>query len=451
MDLTAPPNDRTTPASMGGRFLAGRSRQEVALLLTYLYVFLVTLGVLQRPFGNPFGLGISSIVSIAIVALLFREALRAIRVHRILQMWIALTAYVFVITLATHPDLSLSNPEYLRIPGLLAGCLLCAATANLSWNAARLRGVGLSMLAGLAIAGTLAVVDDAGIVDLPLMNISLINDPPIREPVAQFGHRSIMSLYLGLMLPFLFVMEDRDPSRWLRVAVIVVGVCFLYFLIYSRNRSGFGAIAIAMATYYAFNLRHGERWLHPRVPGFALTLVLAFVVVFAFRAPQGGTFFVLWATSPFFSDILSFLPNLPVSQGNTLADLADTKMNPVQARNLYESDMLRVEIVKETVASLRENIFGRGFMANTHVHFVIDIIHAAGVVGILWLVAFAYCLANMIRSIVRSGMDRTNLWLLLTPLIAWFWVGLMFNAINLGLGWVFLGMLLALHATVRVR
>jgi hypothetical protein len=417
----------------------------------YCYVFLLTFGMLQRPFGNPFGLGISSIVSIAIVALLFREALQAIRIHRMLQMWIALIAYVFVITLATHPDLSLSDPEYMRIPGLLAACLLCAATTSLSWNAARLRGVGLSMLAGLAIAGMLAVVDDARIADLPLMNISLANDPPIREPVAQFGHRSVMSLYLGVMLPFLFVMEDRDPSRWLRAAVMVVGVCFLYFLIYSRNRSGFGAIAIAMATYYAFNLRHGERWLHPRVPGFALTLVLAFVVVFAFRAPQGGTFFILWAKSPFFSDILSFLPNLPTSQGNTLADLADTKMNPVQARNLYESDMLRVEIVKETVAGLRENFFGRGFMANTHVHFVIDIIHAAGVVGILWLVAFAYYLADMIRSIVRSGMEWASLWLLLTPLIAWFWVGLMFNAINLGLGWVFFGMLLALHGAVRIR
>ncbi len=426
------------------------------MALVYCYVSLLTFGMLQRPFGNPFGFGLSSIVSIAIVVLLLRETLQAIRTRRMLQMWFLLTAYVFVITLATHPDLALSDPEYMRIPGLLAGCLLCAATASLSWNAASLRNVGIFMVAGLAIAGMLAVVDDAGIADLPLMNISLTNDPPIREPVAQFGHRSVMSLYLGVMLPFLFVLEDQDPSRWLRGAVMAVGVCFLYFLIYSRNRSGFGAIAIAMATYYAFNLRHGDRWLHPRVPGFALAMVLAFVAVFAFRPAQGATFLVLWANSPFFADVQLFgtsirdLAGISV-HGVTLADLADTKMNPVQSSNLSDSDMLRMKILAETFVGLREYVLGRGFMTNTHVHFVIDIIHAAGAVGILWLVAFAYYLADMIGSIVRSGMDRTSLWLLLTPLIAWFWVGLMFNAINLGLGWVFFGMLLSLHEAVRTR
>ncbi|MCX7146584.1 MAG: hypothetical protein NT042_10365, partial [Sulfuritalea sp.] len=199
----------------------------------------------------------------------------------------------------------------------------------------------------------------------------------------------------------------------------------------------------------AFNLRHRDRWLHPRVPGFTLTFVLAFVVVFLFRVPQGGTFVMLWAKSPFFSDFLSAVPNLHVFGEGSIADLADTKMNPVQARNLYDSDMLRVKIIEATIAGLPDHLAGRGFMANTHVHFAIDIIHAAGVVGVLWLVAFAYYLAGMIRSIVRSGMERTSLWLLLTPLIAWFCVGLMFNAINLGLGWVFFGMLLAVRDAVR--
>ena len=429
---------------------AGWSRQAIAFLLLHVYVFLLTLGMLQRPFGDPFGFGISSILSIAIIALLLRETILSIRAHLMLLMWLTLLAYVFAITLSTFPDRPLLTREYMRILGLLANLLLCAAVASLPWNAIKTRSIGISMTAGLFIVGVLAVIDDAGMMNLAPINVSLINDPPIREPVAQFGHRSIMSLYLAVMLSFLFVLEDQSPrqSVWLRSVLIAVGVCFLYFLIYSKNRSGVAAIAIAMATYYAFNLRHGDRWLHPRIPGFVLTVILALLVVFWFRAPQAMTFFSLWANSPF-SEILRFIPNPLGHQWANIAELADTKMNPFQKRNLYESDMLRVHIVKETFAGLRENILGRGFMTNTHVHFVIDIIHAAGVVGILWLVAFAYYVAGMIRSIVRSGMERAALWLLLTPLIAWIFVGLMFNAINLGLGWVFFGMMLARHRAVR--
>lgn len=440
-DLTAQSAGQGLGAWTSGRFLAERPRQELALVLVHCYVFLLTLGMLQRPFGNPFGFGLSSIVLIAIVALLLPETFRMIRAHRILQMWLFLIAYVFGITIFNSPDLPLS--EYMRFPGLLACYLLCAATASLPWNEARLRSVGLTMTAGLAIMGVLAVLDDTGIVNLPLMNISLINEPPMREPVAQFGHRSIMSLYLGVMLPFLFVLEEQDRSRWLRAAILAVGICFLYFLIYSRNRSGFGAIVIALATYYAFNLRHGGRWLHPRVPGFVLTIVLAFVVVFWFRPWQGGLFVRLWLNSPFFTDIQVF--------GLTPVDLPQFNLNQVQVSNLYHSDMLRVEIAKDTLLGLKDHLLGRGFMTNTHVHFAVDIIHAAGIVGIVWLVAFACYLADMVRSIVRSDQEQTSLWLLLTPLVAWFWVGLMFNAINLGLAWAFSGMLLALHASVRSR
>ena len=436
------PADSNSGTTADSPLLSGGLRHEIALLLVHCYVLLITFGVFQRPFGNPFGFGFSSIVSVAIVALLFREAICAIRTHRMLQMWLLLLAYVCLITRITRPDMPLTDPEYLRIPGLLSSILLCAAIATLPWHAANLKRVGYVMVAGFAIVGVLAVLDDAGIVDLPPMNVSLINDPPMREPVAQFGHRSIMGLYLGMMLPFLFVLEDRDRNWRLRAAVLAVGVCFLYFLIYSRNRSGFGAIAIALATYYTFNLRDENRWLHPRVPGFALAVVLAFTLVYWFRHWQGATFVMLWMNSP-------IVPDIHVA-GTSIKDMVDLKLNATQNSNLNNSDLLRVGIVKETILGLRENLIGRGFMTNTHTHFVIDIIYAAGGVGVLWLAAYAYDLVIMVRQMLRTGLERTGFWLLVTPLIAWFFVGAMFNAINMGLGWIFFGMLLAVHEASRI-
>ncbi len=135
-DLTAPPVRPGPGAWVSKWLLAGKLRQELALVLVNCYIFLLTLGILQRPFGNPFGFGLSSIVSILIVALLLPETLRMIRVNRPLQLWLSLITYVFVITEITHPVLPLSDPEYMRILGLLACYLLCAATACLPWTAA---------------------------------------------------------------------------------------------------------------------------------------------------------------------------------------------------------------------------------------------------------------------------------------------------------------------------
>jgi len=441
-DPTVRPAGQNADAWTVWRFLADKPRQGLAQVLVYLYVFLLTFGALQRPFGNPFGFGFSSIVVISIVVLLLPETLRTIRAHRILQLWLFLVVYIYGVTIANGPDSSTLDIGNTRLPSLLTYCLLCAAVASLPWDRSNLRNVGLTMVAGLAIAGTLALVDDFEIANLPLLNISLINEPPLREPVAQFGHRSIMSLYLGVMLPFLFVLEEQDQSRWLRAAIVAVGICFLYFLISSRNRSGFGAIVIALATYYAFHPRHRERWLHPRVPGFVLAIVLALVAVFWLRPWQGMTFVKLWFNSPLFTGIHDAF-------GLTVADVPQLSLNEAHASNLYRSDMLRVELVEEAFSGLGQHFLGRGFMANTHVHFVVEIIYAAGVVGILWLAAFAYYTADLVRTVVRSGREWASLWLLLTPLIAWFSVGLMYNAIDLGLGWVLSGMLLALYGSVR--
>lgn len=437
--LTSPPLAGQNPSTVRGFMAMAGLRQRIALLLLHCYVFLLTFGMLQRPFGNSFRFGLSSIVSLAVIALMFREAVNAIKAHKALQMWLILVVYVCLITPIANPERSLSDPQYLRIAAFLVCCLICAAAASLPWRETNLRSIGMAMAAGLTIAGVLSVLDDAGVISLPFINISLANDPPIREPVAQFGHRSVMSLYLGVMLPFLFVLEDRYQSWRLRAAVLFVGACFLYFLIYSRNRSGFGAIAIALAVYYVFNLRYADRWLHPRLPGFVLAVALAFAAVFWFRPDQGATFVLLWLNSPFFADLNLF--------GISVKDLTELKLNMTQVGNLYQSDMLRVNIVEETFSGLDEHFAGRGFMDNTHVHFVIDIVYAAGYVGIVWLSIFTCYLAKLIGDAWRGCPEKIRIWLLLTPLIAWFWVGVMYNAINLGLGWIFFGMLLAISKT----
>lgn len=439
------PTENSISSSVS-RILTGRSKHDIGFLLVNCYVFLITLGQYQRLGDGTASYGLSSVVLIVITALFFREVLQLFKRERLLQLWLFLVVYISVLTFIKRPELPFLDPEYNKILALVVFCCFSAAVASLPWSAVKFTGVALAMTLGLAITGVLALVDDAGIYDLALMNVSLINDPPLVSPVAQFGHRSVMSLYLALMLSFLFVYEDQLPAQkfWLRFVLIAIGTCFLYFLIYSGNRSGVAAIAIAMFFYYAFSFMHHGRWLKTRTPGFVLSAVLAILMVFWFRNDQAMIFLISWTESPLFSTLYQAMGDAGVVR-------ADLRFSEERRVALVASDMLRVEIAMSTFSNLSEYFFGRGFMTNTHVHFVIDIVHGAGVVGIFWLALYAYYAANMVKSVLHSGTSRSDFWLLTTPLVSWFFVGIMFNAIHLGLGWLFFGMLLARKSPLRVR
>jgi hypothetical protein len=408
-------------------------RHELSFVLIYLYIIFLTFGACQRFFGNPFGAGVTTILGFVIILLLFRETVSSIMTHKILQLWLILILYIFAIAKIMDHYYIVDNFVYLKIVSLLFYLLLCSAISSMHWNVSRIRNAGYCMVAGLGIMGILAVLDDFKVAGIPFLNLCLMLDPPYKDPLAQFGHRSIMSLYLGLMLPFLFVLEDCKERLWFKITTIAVGICYMYFLIYSGNRSGIAAITIALIVYYVFNVCNRDRLLNRYIPSFVFIITIAFVLVFYLRGDQAKYFLLLWAESPLVPSHFKIFEFL----GITLSE--------VHSYNLYASDLLRVEIARDVMEGLVKYPAGRGFMLDTHVHFMLDIIYAAGVVGIIWIIILMLEFMKTITSINKKRLNKIILWALLTPLVSWFFVGIMYNALYLSLPWIYLGIILAMN------
>jgi hypothetical protein len=420
-----------------------KRRRELSFVLIYLYIIFLTFGSCQRFFENPFGAGITSILGVIVILLLFRETVSSIMTHKILQLWLILIVYIFAIVKIIDQNLILDNSVYFKIVSLLFYLLLCSAISSMPWDALCIRNLGYVMVAGLGIMGIFAVLDDFKVVAIPFINLCLMFDPPYKDPLAQFGHRSIMSLYLGLMLPFLFVLEDRKERLWFKITTIAVGIIFIYFLVYSGNRSGIAAIMISLVAYYSFNVCNRDRLLNRYIPSFVFIVIMAFVLVFFFRPVQGKYFLLLWSNSPFMSWQIRNTETLMQSPLKNALERYGT-LSEIHRHNLYRSDLIRVEVARDVVEGIVKYPVGRGFMLNTHVHFMLDIIYAAGIFGIIWIIALIHEFTKTIMNIKKS-LNKIMLWALLTPLISWFFVSIMYNALHLSLPWIYLGVILSMN------
>jgi hypothetical protein len=126
------------------------------------------------------------------------------------------------------------------------------------------------------------------------------------------------------------------------------------------------------------------------------------------------------------------------------------RLNEVHRNNLINSDLLRLDLVKAIFNELKYNIFGKGPHPNTHIHFIFDVIYAAGWIGICWLLIFFCYLVKIIRDLLRNYDQIYSVFsILFFTLVVWFIVGIMYNSINMGISWIILGMLLALQQNIK--
>jgi len=316
--------------------------------------------------------------------------------------------------------------------------LLTCSVASLKWKGYEIKLFGNFMVTGLLIVAIFAVLDEINVVDIPIINTNLMFEVLYSDPLSQFGHRSIMSLYFGVMLPFLFVLEDVDDRFWFKSAVFLVGVVNTFYLISSGNRSGIAAIMISISLYYIFNHKNKKRILNQYIPNFLISIIIAVFLVFAYKPDNFKRFVFLWANSPFIGHI--------TFNKTPIRDITfDGKvLSSEHAENLYKSDMLRVTILSDTLNGIMKYPFGRGFMKNTHTHFIVDIVYSTGVIGIIWLTLFIKYFMEFILKFYRNAYDKKLFWLFVTPLISWFFVGIMYNSLYLGLAWIYFGIMLSL-------
>lgn len=408
-----------------------------------LYFFLVSLGGLQRIFGDPFGLGLSSFLAFFIIISQVREIINAFKSNIFLQLWGGLIAYLLVINLINYENIYILEVNLRRILGLIICALLCAVASQNSWSLHDIKNMGVGLVLGLIIS---AIISDLDILDLlnnRYVNYSYINDPPTKEPVAQFGHRSIMSLYIGVMLCFLLLISNNISDRFFSIFVLFISSNYIYFLITSKNRSGLLAILITMFSYNVFNyFCKRKKNLIQSLTILSSALIIGFYFAFQFDPSNTKIFFILLLKSPLFNPVVnSILGFFNISNILGLGNISEL-LNPTQSALLNNSDMLRINIASDVYSNIFRNVFGRGFMANTHINFITDLVYSAGLIGVIWLAAYFYFICRLILSILKLRNENLKiLSILLFSLVSWFFVGLMYNAINLGFSWVILGML----------
>jgi len=116
------------------------------------------------------------------------------------------------------------------------------------------------------------------------------------------------------------------------------------------------------------------------------------------------------------------------------------------------SDYMRVALAREVFGSLLRNPMGNGLTtiaiggAERSVHNIfVQIVWAAGLFGILWLVAFPAALYRRISSFrvrPRHPAYDASLW----ALGAWLLHGMTHNSLQTGLAWILLGVVISSHA-----
>lgn len=400
------------------------------------YCFCSTLGAFARISDGVSTIGISSILLICIIFLKFGKIAGNIRKEPILWLWLILLAYISIVTFLTIGRVSFSIWGYRQIGSLLLYVLFAAAVASLDWNRERVYQVACCIAFGLMIAASACFVDGLRLIDIPR-----VNDSPTLQgdflPYGHFRHRSVLGLYMAVFLCFLFVFADSKRAGTLfRYATLLSGLYFISLLIYSWNRSGPAALIIAFSLYYFFNITRQRTSFIRWIPDFFIIFAAAVVIVATCNPQKTYYYYLRWVSTPGISQIANKIDEqveLPSFKG----------FSKNQGKIIYKADMIRANLFKKSFSQASLYPFGRGFINDPHVACIIDIVYAAGIFGILWLLFYLKSVVGLLRNLFNCQEQWTVKWALVSSLVAWVLVGSMYNSLYMGIGWGFLGITLS--------
>jgi hypothetical protein len=444
-------------------FVFINNKEKLTFRVFCFYCLIVSFGSLFRIHHGVSSIGLSSILLVLIILLRLPEAISTVYKNRLLQLWFLLIVYISIIIYLRYGFKSVSDwyfsnsapnllydpfdPsiwQYTKVGSLGIYLLFCGAIAGLNWNNEMILEIAKMVALGLFISGLLCSIDSLNLVDIPRINDYRLEEIRGYFPYGQFGHRSGMSLYLSIMLTFLLVMIESGMGTYrFRICCLLACCYFFWLLIISINRSGPATIVLSLCIYYIFNVKNEKRIISKRIPDFILPLCLAVMLVGIGKPNTFKLYLYRWVSSPIIANFI------PVSKSlSTFAEPYGSEyfagIDPSRSDLIYKSDMTRWELARETWWSLRKIPYGSGFVNDPHVFFVIDLIHAAGLFGIIWLIVFSSLFVSMIFKTIRTLESKSCLWAVITGIIAWFVVGIMYNSLYLGIGWGFLGMIISL-------
>lgn len=415
---------------------------DKAFFLFYGYCFLVTLGAFVRFSHGVSTVGITSILLIGVIVLRMKGVFKVGWQQPILKAWLILIVYITILTLFEYGTTSSSIWSYRKLGSIFIYILFAGAVASIRWTEKQVYIVGYLMALGLLLCAILSLVDGMGI-----MNIARVNDSPVLHgdlstfyPYGQFRHRSVMGLYLAVILTFLLVLsEGKGFHPAFRIITFITVLFFLTLLIYSRNGSGPGAILIAFTVYFIFNLYSERKSFIKYIPNGFLVYLLAIMIVAAINPHILKYYYYRWLSTPVIKEIAD--PYYSNNQNDYSYIIEVTN----------QSDTARINLLRESFSQLKTAPFGKSFKDNAHVFFIVDVIFATGVLGLIWIVLVSILLLKMLKELLATNINKTIIWALTASLMAWVLVGIMYNGLNIGIAWGFFGVLISLHRRVTQK
>lgn len=401
--------------------------QNLSFKLICLYSLLTPLGMLVK-FGKEEGsLGITTFILLTILFITLKQAIKNIFKSKF---YVSLLFLIFWLIFAS---IFSYNPVLTLLSGSTLILYLFSSTISFEIinSEKKLYFVFLFFCLGGLISSSATIIDFFGIIKIPGVNEIEVGTNTelgsILQASGPFARRSSMAIYFTMIITIgiLFPTIMKNISKSSRVLFYSSSFTCIVALMLTHNRSGIvSAIFISFITLFLYSRSTIKK------------IKLIIYVLFIFLA-------ILYF-------IINYLPDVWHAYQALLriGDVASTDTF------LEESDALRFELFKHSFASIFYNPIGHGYslisdlsqfddgLIDPH-NIITQIIWGAGLVGIIWLIYFAWNFFQLTTPIIfykkRHNSSNKEIFVLIGTLASFFVIGMMHTVISTGMVWIFFG------------
>lgn len=409
----------------------GALRIHPTRALFMVYMFLAPLGNVARFSTAEAGYGATTVLLLAVVAFKFFPNLRVLRRDKLLFSLAILTAWMVVVSFVTPNVLA----GVTGAVGFALYVLFACAAYRINWNSATLHRLLMSFVLGGFVCSLFTIVDFFGIVDIPRFNegtglYTSTSLGSVLQASGPFPRRSALATYFALLIPLSaqltrYIKPLRTSHRLICASTAVMASITLLL---THNRAGLLGAWIAVALISLVTAQSPARFFRLVAAGVAVAAIGVWILVTYFPA------------------------QLMVYEA--LLKIGDMK---IEGYYVEGSDEIRLALFLHAIGSLAANPVGNGYTlvsglpghpsADAH-NIATQIIWAAGVVGIGWLVFFSAVIVRRLRRLVskESLRDPTLRYgiVIASGLFGWAITGMMHQILGTGVAWLLAGTLIKL-------
>lgn len=401
-------------------------RYKVHLLLIFAYAIVVQFGNLFRLSGTEeTGIGLPTFIAVTIIMLGGLNALNNFLSNKTLYLFLFVALWaLFADFVSTYTS---ENAFYSPIVYILYA-LMAASVMKVFAVDDSLPKFWAVLAFGVGASSLFTIIDYIGIYNFPFVNEIVIDTDLGVKGVTQasgfFPRRSAMAAVFSLSIGGFFLLALLLSKIYLRFYYFLAGTLGSICLMLTHNRSGILGITILLLLYLVFSKRYN---LSKKIGVLILSTVGVVSIVFV---------------------MVKYFPSHLDVYVDKLAYFFD------ESTEVRETDYGRILILQTALNSLAENPLGNGFtkipikgigLMNPH-NIITSIVWAAGVLGILWLIYYAYFMyKDVSKTLMISRLHKKSPYIdaILVGLGAWLLGNMVHNSLSTGLAWVFLGILLS--------